>query len=38
MLTMLLTPAVKINEPATPEQIKPKRVVSALNGAHAKCI
>ena len=35
MLTSLLTPAVKIGEPAMPEQlIKTKRAVRALNGAH----
>ena len=38
MLTSLLTPALKIGEPAMPEQrIKTKRAVTELNGAHAEC-
>ena len=38
MLTSLLKPAVKIGEPALPEQrIKTKRAVHALNGAHVEC-
>ena len=38
MLISLLTPAVKIGEPAMPEQrIKTKYAVRALNDAHAEC-